>query len=406
MSDAKKKRTAGRRLATENEFHYATTILRSLDFFVSVELLELTRKTYPECAGQPVVLRDLSLAQAEDQVILLLPGTYSVPRKLFETIRAIIGIPPRFDRSGLRVKKATFPVLRFDDGLVKEEINLDTYETTSLLKYETGMSAFSSVCLTAPERTVIETIAGRDGTFTSRFLHVPCSENVELVAFGAIRRLREGRSWALSAYGSAGCRKLDWVERKIDDVFEAGVNLIGDTFETIVDFAQVSDTVAENVYRHVASPIKSFVDSVFCTKVEPVAGSILHCSLYGAEHTGIYVGRGKIVELLGSGLIRKCSPAQFIDGTNAMTIYVACHDEQPLGSREIAKRAASMVGNVRSYKLVSDNCHQFTCGCITGEFDNSTNFFARVESVISESLNYGRPLTWRAWDLPPEKLFS
>jgi hypothetical protein len=88
---------------------------------------------------------------------------------------------------------------------------------------------------------------------------------------------------------------------------------------------------------------KSIVDNVFRDKVTPVVGSILHCSFFGAEHTGIYIGDNKIVELTGSGSIRVTSPDGFIVGTNAISIYVACDGTQPLGGNHIAERARGLI---------------------------------------------------------------
>lgn len=150
----------------------------------------------------------------------------------------------------------------------------------------------------------------------------------------------------------------------------------------------------------VGSLANSLVDNVFRETVEPVVGSILHCSLFGVEHTGVYVGAGEIVELLGTGSIRATSRSGFVDGTNAITVYIACDDELPIGSLAVAERAKRKIGTARDYNLLLDNCHQFTVGCITGNFENPCNYFWMVESEISSTLNAGRSVTWRAWTLP------
>ena len=54
-----------------------------------------------------------------------------------------------------------------------------------------------------------------------------------------------------------------------------------------------------------------------------------------------------------------------------------------------------MVGSTRNYQVVFDNCHQFTCGCISGDFENPCNFFWMVENEIRDKLG---PLTWVEWD--------
>ena len=97
---------------------------------------------------------------------------------------------------------------------------------------------------------------------------------------------------------------------------------------------------------------KSFVDNVFRHKVTPIKGSILHCSLFGAEHTGVYIGNNQIVELLGTGEIRIATPAMFTEGTNAISIYVACNDKEPLGGKNISQRANSKASTRRDYHLL------------------------------------------------------
>jgi hypothetical protein len=389
-----------RRLASQSEFDFAIAVLTELGRHVLVESLIETRKIYPDCIGQPVVVNDLLMAKDVDQVVMLPPGTYDVPRQIFdESSRIIIGMPTG------KKPLVKYPILRFDDGLATEEINLDTYQTTVLEKYRVHTNCFACVRMQAKSPTIIEVLISPEESFTDCLIRVECSQNIEVVAFSSIRRLREGRDWALNAYGPTASRKLDWFEKNLDRLYEAGLNVIDTAFNPIISATAVVERTTEEVYRHIGSPIKGFVDKVFRDQVQPVPGSILHCSLKGAEHTGVYVGDGQIVELLGSGLVRRGRPSNFIEGTNAVTIYVACHDTKPLGSAEIAERAKSQVGNFRDYKLFFDNCHQFTCGCITSQFENSNNFFYMVESVIREQMNFGREFTWRAWELDSDELF-
>lgn len=158
--------------------------------------------------------------------------------------------------------------------------------------------------------------------------------------------------------------------------------------------------VAKTVIEHspVGSLAKSFVDNVIRGQVFPVEGSIVHCSLYGVEHSGVYVGSGMIVELCGSGEIRSTGPEGFIEGTNAISVYVACDGEHPIGSDAVANLARASIGDCRNYNVVLDNCHQFACGCITGEFSDGSTLFTILEQTISKHLNGGRPVTWRVWD--------
>lgn len=136
-------------------------------------------------------------------------------------------------------------------------------------------------------------------------------------------------------------------------------------------------------------------------KGEPCPGTPVYCKLaVVAEHTGIYVGDGKIVHLNGDGSIEFVSPEQFVsrlDGFNpAGYIYCAAdRHKKALGNAEFAERARAMVSRRRNYNWAFDNCHKFTCGCLTGDFDNPCSFFWMLELKIREQL--GR-FVWARWD--------
>ena len=56
------------------------------------------------------------------------------------------------------------------------------------------------------------------------------------------------------------------------------------------------------------------IDAFFIHDVKPKIGSIVYCNLaIVAEHTGIYVGDGKIVHRNGSGLVEMVSDDEFCD---------------------------------------------------------------------------------------------
>ncbi|MEJ1937707.1 lecithin retinol acyltransferase family protein, partial [Nostoc sp. NIES-2111] len=149
------------------------------------------------------------------------------------------------------------------------------------------------------------------------------------------------------------------------------------------------------------SAVESVIDNYVRDTVTPKSGSILHCSLYGAEHSGIYIGNGEIVELQGklsqnSGAIHITNRNGFIAGTNALTVYVACYGDgsEPIGLGEVAQRARASVGQTRNYHLFRNNCHIFTSGCITGNFSNNDSFFINIQNTIRAT--YGN-FNWRAW---------
>lgn len=147
---------------------------------------------------------------------------------------------------------------------------------------------------------------------------------------------------------------------------------------------------------------ESFVDNVIRDKVdEPAFGSVVYCDLAGGygEHSGIYIGNDQIVHLDGSGAIEIVGPHSFLNrlgGANlAITIYASCRDTTPVGSTAAGKRAQSMVGGARDYSVIMDNCHQFTSGCITGNWENADNFLMFLKNTTYKHLGTD---SWRSWD--------
>ncbi|MCQ2380454.1 MAG: lecithin retinol acyltransferase family protein [Victivallaceae bacterium] len=121
-------------------------------------------------------------------------------------------------------------------------------------------------------------------------------------------------------------------------------------------------------------------------------GAIVYCDLaVVAEHTGIYVGGGKIVHLNGNGRIEKVNEEEFrgrLDGANpSFTVCCATYAGKLLCDRAIAERAKSAVGGRRDYNVVLDNCHQFTWGCISGDFDSGCTLFCLLENKLCTHFN-------------------
>lgn len=143
--------------------------------------------------------------------------------------------------------------------------------------------------------------------------------------------------------------------------------------------------------------VDSFVDNVIRDKVQPEIGSVVYCDLlFGyAEHSGIYIGDGEIVALEKDGRIVARSASGFMDGTTAISIYVSCHDGHAVGSEAAARRAREMIGSHRDYNVILDNCHQFTAGCLTGNFENSNNFLWMLKDKSQQILGSDE---WRVWD--------
>ncbi len=146
---------------------------------------------------------------------------------------------------------------------------------------------------------------------------------------------------------------------------------------------------------------ESLLDEVFFDKVKPVKGSIVYCDLaLIAEHSGVYIGGGRIAHLDGSGTVEIVTAKTFLKrlgGYNpAMRIYVSCDEDGAVGSQEIAKRAKAAAGKNRDYNLILDNCHQFASGCISGDFENADNFLCMLKHTAQNSIN---ATNWRVWDL-------
>ncbi|WP_410499520.1 lecithin retinol acyltransferase family protein [Chitinibacter sp. S2-10] len=147
--------------------------------------------------------------------------------------------------------------------------------------------------------------------------------------------------------------------------------------------------------------IDGVIDSLLGGNIDkPKKGCVVYCDLAGLEmHSGIYVGKKRIAHLNGDGRIETVSAKEFLarlGGFNpALTIYTSCRNGQPKGSYDAYERAMSMVGKKRNYNLLFDNCHQFTAGCLTGDFKNACNLFALLKLEVSSSLG---ATEWLAWD--------
>lgn len=130
-------------------------------------------------------------------------------------------------------------------------------------------------------------------------------------------------------------------------------------------------------------------------------GCVVYCNLAGiAEHTGVYVGRGKIAHLDGSGRIELVTKAQFLarlDGRNpADTVFVSCNNQgKVVGHKDWATRALSIVGEQREYSLLRDNCHQFVAECVTGflQYGLGTWQFNRLNDYLGEYYS----CEWAEW---------
>lgn len=153
--------------------------------------------------------------------------------------------------------------------------------------------------------------------------------------------------------------------------------------------------------------VDSFIDNVIMDTVEPVPGSVVYCGLAMnmVEHSGIYIGSGKIVHLEGSGYITSVTKAKFLnrlDGLNsAITVYVSSEDGRAVGSPAVAAKAKAMVGKHCDYKLFSNNCHVFTATCLGPPLPMVPTSLGGVKSSAKAKLGCNE---WLAWAQPKSKV--
>lgn len=147
---------------------------------------------------------------------------------------------------------------------------------------------------------------------------------------------------------------------------------------------------------------ESFIDNVVRDRIsEPAVGSVVYCALAMGylDHSGIYIGENQIVHLDGSGEIEIVTPEAFLNrlgGLNlAISITVSCSSGKAVGSEEVAKRAKRQVGRKIQYRLLTNNCHAFTAGCLSGNFDNWSVTMGALKSAAQLHLGAKE---WRVWD--------
>lgn len=163
-----------------------------------------------------------------------------------------------------------------------------------------------------------------------------------------------------------------------------------------------SSDYLSNYKSPVENLLESVIDNVIRDKVKPVIGSVVYCDLAAgqAEHSGVYIGNNRIVHLNGDGVIESVTPDKFmnrLDGLNtAISIYVSCHKGEAVGNVEVAERAKGQIGHRREYSLIFDNCHQLTSGCLSGNFDNSCNFFTFLKDEVRDIIGGDE---WCVWSL-------
>ena len=91
-------------------------------------------------------------------------------------------------------------------------------------------------------------------------------------------------------------------------------------------------------------------DALFIHNMRPAVGSVVYCNLgLVAEHSGIYVGRNKIVHLSGDGHIEKVSAKEFCEHFSGLTPLLLFFVLQKVivKKKVIKKGAEYTIGSVR-----------------------------------------------------------
>lgn len=165
--------------------------------------------------------------------------------------------------------------------------------------------------------------------------------------------------------------------------------------------------------------VRRFIDSAIRDKVVPVPGSVVYCDLVAVvEHSGIYVGDGKIsnieVDGFAESVVSYSSACDFTSKSVWKGIYVSCNAEGAVGRSAVAQEADSHIGERSFYGLVFKNCHEFSTKCIldAGLRDADLPFLEGVVSTFSLGGEWERTIRtlkhtakkklgatkWRLWD--------
>lgn len=187
--------------------------------------------------------------------------------------------------------------------------------------------------------------------------------------------------------------------------------------------------------------IKYFIDSKFRKSVIPIEGSVVYSPLYASvEHSGIYIGREKISNIVVDSLlnrestVRLSSASEFTDSSwLGNKIYVSCdRDGNPVGNEIVATKSKAHVSERCYYGLIYSNCHSFSIKCLEyspqhyvskqktkalivddnypkpeipeyGSFTDSPTNFRQLKQLARNKLNAKKWLLWD-WENKQEKV--
>ena len=191
--------------------------------------------------------------------------------------------------------------------------------------------------------------------------------------------------------------------------------VIGRPFGEVLDRTGLRDSILSQCQR---------IACVLIDKEVPVpeTGTPLLVDLFGVvEHSGIYLGNGRVAELFGDNLLREVTLKEFLEGEKGSwvrtghRIFAACSrlSGKTLASPYAAENARAFIRRIRTvrYNLFRNNCHLFSISCISGSFQKGISLADSIvhggvsigvlTNAISYFLNNGDDVIWKpveGWD--------
>lgn len=186
------------------------------------------------------------------------------------------------------------------------------------------------------------------------------------------------------------CRELG---ESCDDLRKEIVQIMNEEGKAVVE--EIPGALEEVVEIFTTGSLDPVNESV----PEPRRGSVLYCRMRGIiARSGIYLGEERIAFLDEFGIVEAEEPLCFVMDVNTFkpphSIFVSCEGSTPVGLDEIADRAQALVEAPAPDDIT--NAHQFTVGCLTGDFHNNSDSLDDVKRITQEQL---RGNTWRRWNL-------
>ena len=140
--------------------------------------------------------------------------------------------------------------------------------------------------------------------------------------------------------------------------------------------------------------------------VKPKVGSILAVGLgFGViDHTGVYIGKGYVIEQHGDDALKKVTFKEFMDGDGEIyarglntNIQIACNSKgKPLAKKRVAEYAEKLYDDyerrTQEYSIFFNNCHQFCWKCLKPDSDDNLLLFSTLEESIAKE--YGYVIYW------------